>query len=303
MRKPSQGIRRARCLALRIPRHLTAAAILLALPALLAGVSGCRRHPQGHIAQEVAASFDDSVLTVAEVRSRIPSGLSTADSLEMARAIVSGWTEDMLFGAYLPMDDEESRRIERMTADYARKLRADAYRKRMMRSQAGGVSQDSVRAYYEANRRNLLCEQPLVKGLLVIVAADSEQLPEIRRLVAEGTPGALAQLQEGDWPGVIGVHSFGDDWVDFEQMASEIPASFADPDRFAATVRDFETESGGMAFILHLTDHLPSGSEMPYGFAEPQIREILEQTNLESYRRRLVRGLRDKARRQGRLRD
>lgn len=246
--------------------------------------------------------MDDSLLTLPRLRSMIPSGLSSEDSAALATSIIDGWLEDRLFDTYLSHEPAEEQAIERKVADYRRKLRLEAYRRRIRRQHRLPVHDDSVRAYYASHRHDMIAERPLVKGMLVKVAEDYPGLQEIRHLAVSATAPDIARLNEiADEEGMIQVEYFGDSWIEFDVLASEIPYSFGDPDRFLERNRDFSVSHGENLFFLHVYQYLPSGSEMPFEFAEIQIRDILQESRLEAYRRGLLKALREKATRDGRL--
>ena len=268
---------------------------------ILTGVSACRRHPQQSMEEPIVVRMDDSVLTLREVEERIPAGLSEEDSVALAQALIDGWLEDRLCAAYLSSDPADEARIRRMTDDYRRKLRLEAYRARIRRERQIPVSEDSVKAYYALHKQEMILERPLVKGVLVRYEEDSPLLDEGRRLLVRATAEDLERLEAESGPTLIGVDYFGERWVDFDALEAEIPYPFGDPDRFLETNRDLETTRGGITYLLHLYDHIPSGEVIPYDFAVPQIRDLLQESRLEAYRRALLRALKEKARRDGRL--
>lgn len=245
--------------------------------------------------------MDDSTLTVSDIEALMPAGLSQADSLALAQAIVEGWVEDRLFETYLQADPAEQQRIDRMVEDYRRRLRMEAYRSRMRQLHEPPVKADSVRAYYDRHKADLICEHPLAKGLLLKVPSNSPALPRLRQWSKSAAASDLGMIEKETGSADFIYEYFGDTWVEFDIIASEIPYGFGNADTFLKSNKFFETESGGYVYLLHIYDQIPSGSLMPYEFAEMQIRDILQESRLEAYRRGLIRALREKAVRDGRL--
>lgn len=268
---------------------------------VITGASGCRRHPETHPDLNVAARMDDSVLTVSDIEKLLPPGLSGEDSAALANAITEGWIEDRLFETYLSPDPAEEERIERMVQDYRRKLRMEAYRSRMRRLHEPPVKADSIRAYYDAHRSDLICEHPLARGLYLKVPANSSSLPKLRQWCRSASNSDVRKIEEESGTADFTYEYFGDIWVEFDIIASEIPYRFGNADSFLASNTFFETEAAGYVYLLHVYSYLPSGSPMPYEFAEIQIRDILQESRLEAYRRGLLKALRDKALKDGRL--
>lgn len=281
-------------------RELIASTLIVAAM-LFTGASGCRRHPETHTDVEVAAVMDDSLLSLSDVKMQIPVGLSAEDSTMLANSIIEGWIEDRLFETYLQPDPAEQQRIDRMVNDYRRKLRMEAYRSRMRRLHEPPVNADSIRNYYERHKEEFISEHPLTKGLFLKIPQNSASLEKLRQWSVHGSATDLRQIEAESGNSDFIYEYFGDTWVEFDIIASEIPYRFGNPDRFLERNGYFETEASGYVYILHIYKYLPSGSRMPFEFAEMQIRDILQESRLEAYRRGLIKALREKAERDGRL--
>lgn len=268
---------------------------------IVSGAPACRRHPETHTDSPLVASMDDSTLTLDRVLHAVPQGLSATDSAALADQFIRGWLEDRLFEAYLSIDAEEQMRIERLTEEYRRKLRLDAYRRRIRREHMVPVSPDSIRAYFETHSPGLITEQPLVKGLLLSVPAGTAGLPEIRRHAADGTAQDLEYLENLPPDQIISMEYFGEQWVDFDDIQARIPYRFGNPDTFLEKNTDLYAEHGDAVYLLHIYAWLPTGARMPYSYAESQIADILQESRIEAYRRGLIKVLRSKAQRENRL--
>lgn len=71
-------------------------------------------------------------------------------------------------------------------------------------------------------------------------------------------------------------------------ITDQIPYRFYDADAFVRSTRNFETSDAGSVYLLHISEYLPSGSEMPYEFARLKIREILRTADMAAVRERLM---------------
>ncbi len=282
------------------PRYLPLALIGTAM--MLTGVSACRRHPDAHPGRALVAAMDDSVLTLREVQMRIPAGVTPADSQALANSIIEGWIEDRLFSTYLSLEPAEEQRIERLAEEYRRKLRLEAYRRRIRREHELPVSNDSVMAFYRDHFQDMVTERPLVRGIYVKLPADSPLLPEVRSLMHSATQEDVERLETELSSSLTDYAYFGESWVEFDLLSAKIPYRFGDADMFLSGSMDFETKADDMVYLLHIYNVTHSGERMPRDFAETQIRDILQESRLEAYRRGLLRALRQKARGEGRLR-
>ena len=81
---------------------------------------------------------------------------------------------------------------------------------------------------------------------------------------------------------------FNDQWHEWSVVADQIPYRFFDADAFVRSTQNFETSDNGTVYLLHISDFVPSGEEMPYEFARLRISEILHSADVAAYRKRLM---------------
>lgn len=287
---------------MRHMRHMVNVALGLLLGGW--GVAACGRGDavQADV-EDVVVEVGDSALTVSDVVKRIPHGIAPADSAALFNSIVDGWMEQMLLTDIGRDNIDDMAEIERMVAQYRKKLIVASYRRSLRASHRWSVPEDSIRRYFRANSQSLILERPVMKGLYVKIPADASRLADIRRWMMTATPDAIDNLERYGLTDAIEYSFFEDQWTDWDIVARQIPYRFPDPDIFVATKQNFETTYGGMTYLLHISSYLPSGEVMPYEVAAPLIAERLEVEAGQKYERQLIAGLYAKARKEGRLRD
>lgn len=278
---------------------------LAALIALAAGSAGCRRDGNSRVSdmeETPLVSVGDSTLMLRDVVSRIPAGLSEADSSALFHTVVEGWLERMLISDVAAENTDDMEEIDRRVEEYRRKLIVANYRRKLREANRDEVPESEVRRYYEEQKEEMVLERPVVKGLYVKIPADASRLADVRRWMMTATPDAIDNLEQYGLTDAVAYSFFDNTWTDFSIMAREIPYRFGDMDAFVASNVNFETTYRGMTYLLHITDHLPSGTPMPYEVAAPRISEQLERDRGERYERRLLQELYTRARREGHLR-
>ena len=268
---------------------LTVASVIIGMAA------GCGRDERKADDDAILLIHGDSVLTFHEVERRIPVGLAPEDSAAMFDKIVSSWVESMVLTemarSKLPDVDE----IERRVNEYRNRLIVMSYLS-MMQSKSGGKADErSIRSFYDANKGSMLLERPLVKGILLKVPESVGSLDNIKRCVFSASDESLDELERIWATEAIQYNYFNHTWVDFQVIAEQIPYRFYDQDAFVSSTKNFETSNGGTLYLLHISEHLPSGTEMPYEFASPRIAAMLEKAKLSKYETDLVNALVKKA--------
>lgn len=247
-------------------------------------------------------AYGDSVLTVEEVVNKIPVGLDESDSIEMFRRIADNWAEDMLLSGMAEENSQRIDKINRMVADYRNRLIVTDYLKNMITSKSSEVTEGDVKRYYDANRRNMILEEPLVKGIYIKIPTNSSKLSDVRKYMAKGTESAVDHIEAYCLDEVAQYEYFGDRWIEWSGLSQQIPYRFSDPDQFLAGHKDFETEYGGSSYFLHIIDYVGSGSEMPYQYASFKIKEIIGKENSDKSRTKLLKEIYNKAINEGKFR-
>lgn len=243
----------------------------------------------------------DSVLTLTDVVSRIPVGVSGNDSVMMFNSIVGAWIENMLLADMARENIDNVDEIERKVRKYRNQLIVAEYLRQMGASNQKEVPEDEIRRYYEANADDLRLEVPLVKGVYLKVPSDDERIGDIRRWMASCTGESIDRLESYGLGHALQYDYFADRWLDWNTVAEQIPYRFYDPDAFLESTRDFETSYNGSTYFLHITDHIPGGSRIPYEFAAPDIASRLRARNIADYEKQLLKELSMHAVEDGRL--
>lgn len=268
---------------------------------LLLLAAGCGGNGGDTAHDEVLVAMGDSLLTREDVVSRIPVGLSETDSALLFDRIVDSWIESMVLTDMARQKLPDLDEIERKVAHYRNRLIVSDYLSRMRRSNSDQPSPDSVRSFYDTHRGEMLAERPLVKGLFVKVGERIDGLEEIRQCMQTADDASIDLLEREYASDALQYEYFEKTWVDWQTIAELIPYRFYDPDAFVTSTRDFETSYNGNVYLLHISDYLPSGSELPYEFAEPRIEAMLEQSGMTTYTNRLVESLVKEAVDEGKL--
>lgn len=258
-------------------------------------LQGCRKTESPLREDDILLIMGDSMLTMHDVIERIPVGLSASDSVELFDRLVKGWIENMvlldLAREKLPDLDE----IEQKVSAYRNRLIVMSYLAKVRSNSKHKVSEDSIRKFYARYHKEMLAERPLVKGLLLKFPESVAGLNEIKRCVFTADDKSLDELERKWAADALQYEYFENTWVDWQNIAEQIPYRFFDPDAFVSSTKNFETSSGGSVYLLHISEYLPSGSELPYEFSAPRIRAILEQAKVSNYEEALVESLTRKA--------
>lgn len=236
--------------------------------------------------------YRDSVLRVSDVARHLPPGLSSADSMALASSFIRQWIEGFLIEDLAAGQIDDIDRIDELTSAYRRSLIADSYRRKMRAKGVQPIDMESVRKYYREHIGEMRLERPILKGLYIKIPSRASNIDEIREWMANGTSDTYDALEKSSREDGVTFRYFADRWVDLDAIASEIPFGTADVDRILDSARDFETESDGNVYLLHVTDIRKSGQTMPEEYAAPLIEDRMKANNLVAYEEGLIEALR-----------
>ncbi len=274
--------------------------VILGLAAVLLP-AGCGS-PEGETAaqEEILVEVGDSALTVRDIVSRIPSGLSEEDSTEMFNSLVERWVRTMMLTDVASENVADLEKINRMAEDYRNGLIIERYL-RSKQEESPTVSEQSVKMYYAAHGEEMKLDAPIIKGIYLKISDSEERLGDIRRWMASATPASIDNIEKYGLRQASQYEYFKDNWIDWNDMAEQIPYRFYDADAFLGSTKDFETSYGGSTYILHIFDYLPTGSVMPYEYASSRIADMIDRERKSDYRVRLLTSLYAKGIEDGRL--
>jgi hypothetical protein len=263
---------------------------------------GCKNsNSTGKQESDDLLSYGDSTLTLQTVLASIPPGLDPADSIRLFNSIVDNWLQDMLLEDVASEEIADIEKINRMVKDYRRRLIITEYKRRLGSRAPGAVKDDEIRKYYDIHSSEFILENPVVKGVFIKLSATSDQKNQIRRWMAEGSTTSVDKIEKNGMRTALQYDNFMNEWQDWENVRSQMPYRFPSDKAWHDTINSFETEYSGSYYILRLTDYLDAGSVMPYDFAAPLIRQILETENSASAETELVNTLIKNALQSGKL--
>lgn len=250
---------------------------------------------------DVLVMVGDSAICIHDVANRIPHGIDEADSAAMARAIIDGWIERMLLTDIATDNVEDLEEIDRMVEDYRKKLLIATYKRNLRESHIAEIDKKRVDEYYKSNQDDLKLEMPVIKGLYLKLPSDADRLSDVRRWMQTATPDAINALERYGLKEAIEYSFFQQKWIDWTTIARQIPYNFGDPDEFVAKHQDLVTSHRGITYLLHITEWLPTGSEMPREIADPLIRERLETLHGEALEKEMMGNIYQQALKEGKL--
>lgn len=237
---------------------------------------------------EALVTVGDSTLTSRQVLEKIPFGLTAEDSIAMFRQIVDEWVRELVLTDFATKNLPDMERIDRLVNEYRNNLIITSYLQSMTEVAAADISENKVKQYYEANKNNMVLEEPIVKGAFLKVSEADPQADNLRKWMSDFTDRSIDKIEEAGLKHASTYKYFKDQWQFWSEITQQIPYRFFDADAFVRSTVNFETTDAGSIYLLHISDYILSGSEMPYELARIKIREILAAQELSKRKEKLI---------------
>lgn len=269
------------------PNGFLFAAVLLA--ATLA--AGCSKKP---VDAYTLVTAGKEVLTRSQLQQAMPGGLSADDSTAFASAYIRNWINEKLI-ANVAREQVDMAEIDRLTAEYRQALIMSSYRRAMASQVTDTLSEETLRNYYTANRRQFVLERPLVKGVYLKVPSEAENLKQLRRLYNSDRPDDMDRLEKEAMHSAMHYDYFRDRWVDWEQIETRIPTNIQSPNSFLSQKKNLVVENDGFTYLLYISAYIPAGDAMPYEATEPLVKERLMSAQQQLFDTALLQDLYNKS--------
>ena len=296
------SVRRVRTVKNGLPRFAMPWQSLIIVSAILFICFSCHKNKGENIVEsDILVKMDEEVLTRDEVVMQIPVGLSHSDSVALSRKIIDTWVRNHVLESFAEEKIENLDEINRLVDNYRTRLIVLEYLSQMSNGKINDNPEDSIKKYYARYHKELITQTPLLKGLFIKLDDKNKALPTIRELVKSATDESVDSLENYYIDNVQAYSYFADRWVEWENLADNIPYRFGDPDKFLEENKFFETSYKGNTYLLNIFSYLPSGSEQPYEYASKNISELLNRISTVEFEDRLVAELIEKAQKENRL--
>lgn len=239
--------------------------------------SACGKSRMEQISGDVLVRVKDRAFTRGEIERQIPRGISSADSLIRAEAIVKKWVIDVLTdeAAYQNIGDDKAE-IDKLVNEYRRSLMRHRYQERIIKDKlSASISEYDRVKYYEENKQQFILNEALIKGLFIKVPAGAPGLENVRKWYVSDSEESLEKIEKYGIQNAIIYDYFYDHWVNFDEIMAKIPHRLSNTARFLRADNHLEISDSTHVYFLNISDKLPAGSVAPFDYVKTQIHEVL----------------------------
>ena len=258
--------------------------------------SGC-----GNSDPNAVAKLGDAVLTMEELRERIPNNISAEDSAALAQEIIQSWLKDALvLQEAEKMSDEEKLSVERRIEDYRKSLLIYSFEQDWIKKNMDTViTNDQIQSYYNSNSSSLKVNEHFLK---LKYCALPESAGDLQKM-----SDAFASDDASTWEAYcqqVGAKFYNkpDAFINWEQFAKLIPLAIADRSLFLTqTTSTQQIVLNGEIFWFKVSSYLLPGDQAPLEMVRTNIASILLNIRKQEVLQKMKNDLFEKAKSEGKL--
>ena len=271
------------------------------LVALLFLFSSCQEKVE-HDGKQPLAQLGNQFLYYEDVVKELPYGISKHDSVRLIGEYCRKWVEEQILYEKAELNVRGDERIERMVADYRRKLILNEYEQRLLQQKMKDeLSEEDLLQYYEENKQLFMLEEPVIKGVFIKAPLNSPGLKDLKRWYKDKSENSLEQLEKYAFRNAVIYEYFYDHWVPVSELEGKLIINLAELSEDFDKHRDIEAEDGEYCYLLHIEEFIVKGEEKPYDMAKLEIIDLLANNRRVDFMRKVKEDLYNQSMEMGRI--
>lgn len=268
---------------------------------LIAALCAALASSCGNSTPDAVAHLGDAVLTMEELRERIPNNISAEDSTALAQEIIQSWLKDALvLQEAEKISDEEKLAVERRIEDYRKSLLIYSYEQDWIKKNMDTVvTNEQIQTYYEANKSSMKVNEHFIQLKFCSLPEKSKDVKNMST--------AFASDDIATWEAFcvqVGAKHYYNysTYVNWEQFAQLIPLAIADRSQFITQATSTQQINfNGEIIWVKIGSYLLPGDSSPLEMVRSNIASILLNIRKQELLQKMKNVLYDQAKSEGKL--
>ena len=224
----------------------------------------------------VARSFDQ-FLYPEGLQGVVPTGVTGADSIQLARAYIEQWLRQQALLHHAQRNvNINTEHLDRQVEEYRNGLIVYEYEQALVSQKLDTVvTDDEIRQYYEARKDLFVLRQPILKVSYIQLRSDAPELERVKRLFVS------TDFEEQDvlakycamYASQYALHDTS--WHYVDELVKIIPLSKIGEDNYSQTGRIFEIIENNELYLIILHDSKFRDTRSPLSLVEHNIRNLI----------------------------
>ena len=270
---------------------------------VLSALTSCRAISSFLNDDEAVAEVGTSKLYRKELNALIPKGVSSEDSVRLARQYINTWVLEQVF---LNIAEEQLSKAEkdvsRELEDYRRSLLKYRYEQLYVNERLDtAVSDEMVEEYFALHEEKFVLQRPIVKARYLRIASDSPALAKIRKKMSSDEVQDLVDADSLAYSSALKFVTWGNEWIDIMTLAREFSVDHVSLTSMIRGGWVEKTDTTGITDLAYISEMMGKGTTAPVEYCAPSIRDIIISVRKQTLITGLEQDLLNDARKTGKL--
>lgn len=253
-----------------MPKHITVFTALLIF--LVFTLFSCQRDAK----ENPLARVDDNYLYESDLPRFLTEDIQGKDSITLVKSYIDKWIKEQLILQKAELNIEEEEALEKQIEDYRKSIMIYTYEQKMLKQKLDTtIAEGEKQTYFEENIEKFKLTRPVVKALYIKLPKTAPNTERVEAWYTSNDAEDIQELENYCYQYATRYDFFEDDWVYFEEIATNVPTTFSDPERFLRVSNAIEVSDSLHHYYVHLRDKKYKGETMPFSLIEDDIESIL----------------------------
>ncbi|MFM2290667.1 MAG: hypothetical protein RIS29_480 [Bacteroidota bacterium] len=253
-------------------RHFFYTISCLVISVLIWSCAEKKQEAQGKVVLEVGGQY----LYEDELHKILPPNVSDSDSIDITQSYIRKWVVGVLMYQNAKRNITNQAEIDELVESYRKSLTIHQYQQKLIEQRLPKEPADEdLQAFYKEYSDQLVLNECVLQGLLLVVPKSAPQLANVRSWVQAGNTKALENIEKYSIRNAISYDYFGDRWVPFADVLKKMPLQVTDPAGFLSSRRFVECADSTQHYFLKISSFRKPGQTEPYEMAKNRISAIL----------------------------
>ncbi len=244
---------------------------------ILIASSSCELITASQEEQQHVARVYDTYLYQEELSAQMPNPIDSLDSVMFAKRLIDLWIEKqlLLYNAENNLS-EEAKNVEYQLKEYKTDLLIYAYESQLINQKLDTViSQEELKAYYEANKANFLLTDYIVKVVYVKLDTTAPDIKKVRRWIKNLDEDNFQKLE--DYCHQFAANYYLDDntWLYIDELLREIPIGLYSKEQLLRNHKFIDFSDGSFSYLIKIQDYRLKDALSPLSLEKENIRNLI----------------------------
>ncbi len=244
---------------------------------ILSFLSGCTYFSRSSQGDNVIASVGNKSLLRRDLAAALPAGITKPDSIIQAKDYIQRWVREELMVAMAEENlSDEQKDVQRELDEYRSSLIIHRYLQQIINQKLDTVlTGGDIRQFYDLHPEKFILDQNIVKAIYIEVPKKEAKSDQLKKWMNATDDKSRTELEKYSFQYATKFDYFNEQWIDFSQIRSRMPASFNSPEAALKKNSFIESSDDNKYYLAAIKDYRLIGDKAPFEFVKDRISGLI----------------------------